>query len=224
MLEFVEKKSSAAQLLVNPCLSEQAVGVGSVFQLLPNGRLWLKSASDDVLSDYQLICRNRSKKASNISVIDTLSPWINPVGFSHCGGWSGNKLTCKDSENGDDLFFCAIAKMKRPEARREIQLSTSVKMRGMADKGQIKALTEAASNELDQIADFIKPEIDLCRKAYDNYRPITLKWTVYASGEVSQPTINEPISDVDFADCISDVITGFEYPSFPKDIKAVYQF
>lgn len=224
VLEFLEKKSSAAQVLVNPCLDEQWVGVGSVFRLLPEGRLWLKSKALDSASDYQLICRNRSLKTSNISVTRADYPWIQPRGFAQCSGWIENKLTCKDLADGSDLFFCAAAITKKPEVLREIQRKTSVTMRGLAEQGHLDALNEVATGEIDQLADFIKSEIDLCRQVYQNRQIVTLAWTVQASGRVTDPVIKEPDTDPGFAACIVDVINNFDYPAFPKDVQVLYQF
>ena len=225
VLEYLVKKSSASQVLVNPCLNEHRIGVGGLFQLLPEGRLWLKSASSgDVSSDYQLICRNRSVKTSKISVTSAFFPWIQPSGFAQCSGWVENKLACKDSDNGSELLFCAIAITRKPEVREEIQRKTSVTMRGLADQGRLDALAEAASGEMDQLADFIKAEIDLCRTVYQNRQAVKVEWNVQASGYVTQPVIKQQVADEEFAECVSDVIKNFNYPAFPKDVQVSYQF
>ena len=225
VLEYLAKKSSASQVLVNPCLNVQRIGVGSIFKLLPEGRLWLKSLSSmEVGSNYQLICHNRSGKASKVSVTSASFHWIRPSGFAQCSDWIENKLSCKDSNEGSELFFCAIALMKKPEIREEIQRRTSVTMRGLADQGRLEALSEVASGELDQLAGFIKAEIDLCRIVYKNQQTVTVTWTVQTSGLVTEPVIKEPVNDDEFTECVSDVIRHFNYPVFPKDIQISYQF
>ncbi|MGR9114826.1 MAG: hypothetical protein ACU85E_03615 [Gammaproteobacteria bacterium] len=224
VLEFLEKKSSAAQVLVNPCLNEKRIGVGSVVQLSPQGRLWLQSTTMETPPNYQLICRNKSVKTLSISVTSTLFPWIKLNGFSQCSGWVDNKLICQNFESGSELFFCVAALIKKPKIRQEIQRKTSVTMRGLAENGQFDALSEVASQVLDQLADVIKSEIDLCRKVYWSLQRVTVEWTIYNSGLASKPVIKEPGVDSEFAECISEVITDFDYPAFPKDVRVVYQF
>lgn len=219
VLEFVEKKSSATRLLVNPCLNQHRVGVGSIFQLMPNGRLWLKSGAD-----YQLICRNRSEKTHDVSVTDAVFPWITPTGFGHCSQWTGSTLTCADSENGDELLFCAIVPMKTPLVPDRIKQKTSVSVRGLGKHLKNKASSEVAAVEPDEVKDIIKAEIELCRSAYHNRQSLAVEWTVYASGLVSEPIIKGPVTDIDFTACVNDVITGFDYPSFTKDIKTILEF
>lgn len=225
VVEYLREKSALSDMVVNPCLSENTAGVGTVFQMHPGGRLWLKSLStNDPSLNYQLICRNKSRKPTKVSVTSFLLPWIQTSGFVSCNSWVENKMECKNSNGDPDVLFCAFAAMKKPEINQDIQRTTSLSMRGVPGEDASNASARALSVQADQVTDLMKPEIDLCRNVYQNQQNLRVEWVVKTTGKINQPTIKEPVPDEGFSACVLDVIKNFSYPSLPYDLQLSHQF
>lgn len=225
VVEYLREKSSMSEMLVNPCLNDNTAGVGAVFQLHPGGRLWLKtisSAKDS--SHYQLICRNKSEKASKISVTGRGLPWIQAGGYVNCNNWVENKMVCKNSNGEADKLFCAIALMQMPETNQTMQRKTSVTMRGPKDdeKSNTPKITEAV--QVEQLAEWMKPEINLCRIVYRNQQSLSVEWVIKASGRISRPKIYDATADADFTGCVLDVVKSFNYPILVNDLQVSIKF
>jgi hypothetical protein len=225
VLEFLQEKSQMSDMLVNPCLSEHSAGVGTVFQLHPGGRLWLKSQTvSESSSFYQLICRNRSHKISKVSVTEFVLPWIQAGGFATCNQWIENKMECKNPDNSQDVLYCAIAATTKPEKLQGIQRNTSLTMRSVFSDAKSHESSQSASSAIGQLAALIKPEIDLCRHAYQNREILDVQWVIKAKGDISQPLIKDPVVDKEFAACVLDVINQFRFPALDEDLPFSYRF
>jgi hypothetical protein len=225
VLEFLPEKSQMSDMLVNPCLSEHSAGVGAIFQLHPGGRLWLKTqAVSESSALYQLICRNKSTKASKVSVTGFALPWIQAAGFATCNQWVGNKMECKNPDNSQDVLYCAIATTTKPERIQGIQRNTSLTMRSVMSDAKSQEASQPVSNAVGQLAALIKPEIDLCRHAYQNRESLNIQWVIKATGGVSQPSLNDPVVDHEFAACVFDVVKNFQFPSLAEDLPFSYRF
>ncbi|MGJ0514412.1 MAG: hypothetical protein ACR65O_01530 [Methylomicrobium sp.] len=214
-----------SDMLVNPCLSEHSAGVGAIFQLHPGGRLWLKTQKDsDSSTLYQLICRNKSAKVSKVSVTGFALPWIQAGGFSACNRWIENKMECKNADNSQDVLYCAIAATTPPEKLQGIQRNTSLTMRSVGLDADSQGAPLPVSNTAEQLAASIKPEIDLCRHAYQNRESLHIEWVIKATGGVSQPILREPVVDNEFVACVFDAVKNFQYPSLAEDLPFSYRF
>lgn len=225
VLEFLQEKSQMADMLVNPCLSEHSAGVGTVFQLHPGGRLWLKTqTAPDSSSLYQLICRNKSRKVSKVSVTGFALPWIQAGGFASCNQWIENKMECKNPDDSQDVLYCAIAATTKPEKIQGIQRNTSLTMRSVISDAKSHEASQSIANAIGQLAALIKPEIDLCRHAYQNRESLTIQWVIKATGGISQPMIKDQVADGEFAACIFDVVKNFHFPSLAEDLPFSYRF
>jgi hypothetical protein len=226
VLEFLREKSQMADMLVNPCLSEQSAGIGAIFQLHPGGRLWLKTQTvADASSHYQLICRNKSAKALKVSVTGFALPWIQASGLASCNRWVGNKMECKNADNSQDVMYCAIAATTRPEKFQGIQRNTSLTMRSVGpDDVKPQEAAQTVSNAVERLAALIKPEIDLCRHAYQNRESLNIQWVIKAAGGVTQPSLKEPVADHEFAACVFDVVKNFQFPALAEDLPFSYRF
>jgi hypothetical protein len=225
VLEFLPEKSQMSDMLVNPCLSEHSAGVGAIFQLHPGGRLWLKTQADSESSAlYQLICRNKSNKASKVSVTGFALPWIQAAGFATCNQWIENKMECKNPDNSQDILYCAIAATTKPEKIQGIQRNTSLTMRSVMSDVKSQEASQPVSNAVGQLAALIKPEIDLCRHAYQNRESLNVQWVIKATGGISQPIIKDQVVDSEFAACALDVINHFHFPSLTEDLPFIYRF
>lgn len=225
VLEFLQEKSQMSDMLINPCLSEHSAGVGAVFQLHPGGRLWLKTQTvSESSTHYQLICRNKSAKASKISVTGFAFPWIQAGGFTTCNQWIENKMECKNADNSQDILYCAIAATTRPEPLQGVQRNTSLTMRSVGLDVNSHGTPQPVSNTVDQLAASIKPEIDLCRHAYQNRESLHIQWVIKAAGGVSQPSLKEPVVDNEFAACVFDIVRNFQFPSLAEDLPFSYRF
>jgi hypothetical protein len=225
VLEFLREKSQMADMLVNPCLSEQSAGVGAIFRLHPGGRLWLKTQTvSDTSTNYQLICRNKSATALKVSVTGFALPWIQASGLASCNQWIGNKMECKNADNSQDVMYCAIAATSQPEKLQGIQRNTSLTMRSVGQEAKSQEAAQTVSSAVERFAALIKPEIDLCRHAYQNRESVNIQWVINAAGGVTQPSLKEPVADHEFAACVFDVVKNFQFPALAEDLPFSYRF
>lgn len=228
VLEFLGEKSVATTVLVNPCLSKRKMGVGAMFDLSPRGRLWLKSdQSEPVPSHYQLICRNRSEKRSSVRITRSKFPWIEAGGGAKCGDWVDNRIECRDSVNGSEVLFCAIASITKAPKNHTIQLKTSLILRSSsltADSSPSAPSAVQRNKKLEKLIGKINQEIGLCRTVYRNEHPFKAEWVIKSTGEITHPSSKKSAVDQAFASCVYDVVKSFKYPAFSEDIRVSYTF
>lgn len=210
-----DSKSSGVTVKENSCLQTD-LSTGSVVELAPKGRLWLKSApSEYVKSRFQLICQNRSGDSLQLAFSDMLSPWLSVSALGNCqSGWVNNKLSCKATDGKQQGLYCVLSalnksiniKSTRPER------TTSVKMREIK---KIRSSSGKVINFDQKRLDFIKSELQLCKALNQVAGKINMQWTVNMDGQANVIERGSIENDALFA-CFEAVVTTFPYPEFSK--------
>jgi hypothetical protein len=220
-LQFQRSKSQGVSIKNNVCETDDRVSVGSVFTLIPGSRLWLKAQADSS-TDFQLICQSRAKRIVEVNISSKFLPWISPIGFSRCGAWVNNKLSCQDDRGSKNDFICAIAVIKRPEFLKvtSLERTTSVKMRTInSDKKKPKSEVLAEPELINSVVDFIRSEVGLCRDVYQVKRKIKVSWALDVMGQIEILSFAKGEHlDQQFRSCVTSVITKFAYPKFNEPV------
>ncbi len=225
VLKLQKNRSPGTAIVNNSCNESALLAEETLLQLPAESRLWLESIeSSSSTENTQIICQNKSSQSVDIKVNSALSPWISPEGLAQCSQWSNGRLECHASNSDKNNLFCASASIKKPPTLSKPEQKTSLSMRGL--KSSIaKATTPAEQQQiLNQWINYLKPEIDLCRKIYQISQPITLSWKIKASGEITETSVKETLTDKQFADCAIEVIQNFEFPTFNKDTQVTFSF
>ncbi len=215
---FLKNKSRGVNVSENSCKSADEIALGTVFELTSGGRLWLKSQSaPDTDSDFQVICQSRSLSPVQVSVSNIFLPWINPKGLKNCTSWVDHHMSCDDVSGNKNSFFCAIALIKRPEynSPKEIERTTSIKLRKLENNVSIDQLTKA----MDQ-------EAGLCRNLYQSGQQVDVAWTINKSGSaknIQLKSFKNPV-DKEFIDCVMDVVKDFSYPAYSNEVSVSHKF
>jgi hypothetical protein len=224
-LTMQKDRSPGASILSNDCYELSNLSLGSVMQMNGGARLWLKSNSAaQTDSSFQIICQNKSSDLLQIEVSSAFIPWIKPKNIAHCNDWVGDRLTCNDANSGSPILYCAIAMIKNLSVNNDIERKTSVTMRGIDAQGDLKPLDQSESQQLEKIIDFIKPEIDLCRKVFQTDQAVSITWTISTNGQVLNAYGHEERGENHFAGCALEAVEHFNFPSFSKDIQISYTF
>ncbi len=220
-LQFLRSKSQGVNIKNNSCETGDKVSVGSVFSLIPGGRLWLKAQADDS-TDFQLICQNRATRAVDVNFSNKFLPWISPIGFAQCSGWINNKLSCHDDSGNKNDFICAIAVIKRPEFLKvtSLERTTSVKMRTInSDKKTQKIEVLAEPKLINAVVEYIRSEVGLCRNVYQVKRTVKVSWTLDVMGRIEMLSFAKGDHiEQQFLSCVTSVITNFAYPKFNEQV------
>lgn len=215
---FLKNKSRGVNVSDNSCKSTDDIALGTVFELMSGGRLWLKSQSaPDTDSDFQVICQSRSMSPIQVSVSNIFLPWINPKGLKNCTSWVDHHMSCDDVNGNKNSFFCAIALIKRPDfnSAKEIERTTSIKLRKLGNNVSTEQLTKA----MDQ-------EAGLCRTLYKSGQQVDVEWTIDKSGSaknIQLKSFKNPV-DKQFIDCVMDVVKDFPYPVYSNEVSISHKF
>lgn len=218
IMVFLKNKSRGVNVSENSCISADEIALGTVFELTSGGRLWLKSQSAaDTDSDFQVICQSRSMSPIQVSVSNIFLPWINPKGLKNCTSWVNHHMSCDDVSGNKNSFFCAIALIQRPDfnSPKEIERTTSIKLRKLGKNVTIDQLTKA----MDQ-------EAGLCRSLYQSGQQVEIGWTIDMSGSaknIQLKSFKNP-ADKQFVDCVMDVVKDFPYPAYSTEVSVSHKF
>lgn len=224
-LTIQQDRSPGASIIQNDCDDLSSLSLGAMLQMNGGARLWLKSISDKQLnSGFQIICQNKSLSPLQIEVSSSFIPWIKPKNLAQCNNWEGDRLICNQSSNGNPVLYCAIAKIKNLDVAHVIQRKTSVTMRGIYGQGGLQPLDKSESEKLEKSIEFIKSEVDLCRKVFQTAMSIHIAWTISADGEVINAASRENGGQKHFAECALEAVEHFNFPMFSKDIQISYTF
>lgn len=192
--KLVEAGSSGISVSKNSCQEQSRVNLGSVLELSPGSRMWLKFDPNPTGESFQLICQNRSTAAINVSVASTASPWIKPQGLKNCDQWKNNKLVCEDANGEKTSFFCAIASAKPEKSKNPMEVTTSVKMRGIPMPAVVP---------VEDVIKSIKPDIELCKNLYNVSEKAEMSWTV-SFGIIKDLSVSS--DNKDFIACVEGVV------------------
>lgn len=229
VVQYLENKSNGVEVAANTCKVKDYVAVGSLFNLMPGARLWIKSPlSPSVEKHFNAICQNRSSAAISIALDSAASPWIAPNGLKNCSGWVDNKLSC-DGVNGEkNALYCVIAEIEPSIylAASSMERTTSVTLRGIP---RIKPRNETPAEqpigfEKEHIITAMRPETELCRNVYQPDYRVKVEWIVDEQGQVinvaphaeAEGAEEAYTEDKGFIDCIVDVVKYFPYPKLSK--------
>ncbi|CCE21750.1 hypothetical protein [Methylotuvimicrobium alcaliphilum] len=208
-IQYLDAKSQGIEVVNDRCAKGNEVGLGTVFKLSPDARLWIKSLpKPETDADFQLVCQNGSSAPLEVTVSSLFLPWITPTDLKNCTGWVDHKLKCDGVHGGSNAFFCAIAAIKRSETAGSGQLamSTSVKMRNYSDHERQAGI--------DEIFEAIEPEVGLCRNLFQVDGKITVHWTVDSMGRAESVMLSSIESeDGRFSNCVEAVIKDYRYPA-----------
>ena len=218
VMQLQSNRSSGVSMEMNDCQDQPYVSIGTVFDLSPKGRLWLKSNTSKFKgSEFQMICQNRTMNSLRLEFSDMLLPWLSQSKLSNCTGWVDNKLSCDgiNGEKGGVLCALSFIKSDKSTKTKQVERTTSVKMR------DIKNLLKAKSVILDkqQILEAIKPELKLCKKINDTKETMTVNWVVQEAvvSDIELTTSNKLDKQVLF-DCLEAVIRSAMYPKSTKEV------
>lgn len=222
VLKLQINRSPGATVTHNACSEAPFLAIDAIVLLQAGSRVWLESVAASNPEKTQIICQNKSTRAIEIKINSDVSPYINPEGLTQCTQWTNSRLECHDSNNND--LFCASAQIKKLPAVTALQQKTSISMRGFKSLHHKALTSKDPQQELNQWITYLKPEIDLCRKTYQVTQPITLSWKIKSSGQVTEMTLKESITDKQFADCAIDVIQNSDFPTFDHDTQVSFSF
>jgi hypothetical protein len=211
-----DSKGSGVTVKRNNCSQPPYLSVGTVMELAPKGRLWLKSTpSEYVNSRFQLICQNRSSDSLQVEFSGMLSPWLSVPTL--CGSWVDNTLNCKAANGGQKGLYCVLSPLNERRASQSADptRTTSVKMRELG--GELRSSTGAVINFTQQKLDLIKSELYLCKSLNQIAAMDTMEWTVSTEGEVNVIKASGMTNHALLA-CYKAVVTTFPYPIFAKQM------
>lgn len=193
--KLVEAGSTGVSVSKNTCQEQSKITLGSVLELSPGSRMWLKFDPNPTGESFQLICQNRSASAITVSVAGTAAPWIKPQGVKNCEQWKNSKLLCDSSSGEKSSFFCAIASAKPEKAKNPMEVTTSVKMRGLFPLPTVT---------VDEVIKNIQPDIELCKNLYNVSEKTEMSWTVVSLGIIKDLKVSS--DNQDFIACVEGVV------------------
>lgn len=225
MLKLQTSRSTGAKVVKTSCSDANALTLESQLELGPNSRLWLEAKTDDPLfANWQLICQNKSSSSITLQISQESSPWIKPLSELNCQPWTQDRLECSNSASGAKALMCAIAHVKKAGQIQKVEQTTSFTVRGIKPKTKPTSINPSSNREFEQWLANIKPEIDLCKKLYQNSNPVKLSWVVSATGQASETKIEEGQSDMQFGQCAKEVIENIKFPQFEKATQVTFTF
>jgi hypothetical protein len=237
VLHYLANKSNGVTITGNSCKTVEEVALGSEIDLSSGARLWVKSATaTGAGAKMQVICQNRSTKSVHINVDSDKQPWIKPTDLTSCSLWTNNKMSCAESEGGQNALNCVMAAIESDSAgpKKLEERTTSVKMRsipmpGAANKTEPKS--PEAQNE--HAISAMQPDVKLCREINQSSASIKLNWLVGTNGQVNTiiPAANETdetiAKDEDnkpFIDCLKAVIKDAQFSQSSQAVWLSSQF
>jgi hypothetical protein len=213
--QLQNNRSSGISVKSNKCSELPYISVGTIFDLAPQGRLWLKSSvSEHGEQDLLMICQNRTEQAIQLEFSDPSSPWLSFVKLKNCSGWIDNKLSC-DGDNGEKQgIYCVTAFLKPvlKSVSEQTERTSSVKMR-------VPNQSIGSSSHLDkqQLLEALKPELKLCKRLNEISQDIRVSWVVQMTMvkmfEVKTPKISNKYG---LSECMKSVVTAISYPMFSR--------
>ena len=193
--KLVEAGSTGVNVSKNTCQESSKITLGSVLELSPGSRMWVKFDPNSTGESFQLICQNRSASTIAVNVASTAAPWIKPQGLKSCEPWKNSKLLCDSSAGEKSSFFCAIASAKPEKTKNPMEVTTSVKMRGFP-------IPPAVSPE--DVIKGIQPDIELCKSLYNVSEKTEMSWTVVSLGIIKDLKVSS--DNQDFIACVEGVV------------------
>ena len=219
------KSHGGVNVTENKCNSSEMVSLGTVFELPPQSRLWLKSASDMSEQYTQIICQSRSSTTVKLEITDVKEPWVLASGVS-CNGWIKNRLSC-DGESGQrNAFFCAVSEVNRLALNNsKMERTTSVKIRGikLIVNQQVNSDKDKA-DKIEKVLTLIKDEAGLCRDLFQPKQEVEIGWELVAGKAINVNVFSPDGTEELFTDCVKDVVLGFDYPKNLAETKLQQNF
>ncbi len=215
IFNFQENKSSGVFINENKCSELPYISRGTIVELLPKARLWLKSIpSEEDGSNFQMICQNRSESIIKLEFSEQQSPWLNLSKMNNCKGWVEDKLSCEGDGDKDEKLgvYCVRALIKKSSGKSgsdPVERTTSIKLRG---------LKQSAGVDKNRIQKLLKPELKLCKKLNQVSQTMEIKWTVMPDNKVNEIQVNQTgeIVNNGLSACAEAVVSAFMYPDFFK--------
>ena len=203
-----DSKSSGMLVKKNNCLNLPHLSIGSVIELAPKGRLWLKSIpKNDDRPRHQLICQNRSNASLELNFSDPSSPWLSLLKLGHCADWVNNKLSCNDKSSKKLALYCVLPPIqeKLNTGTDTVMRTTSVKMRTLSPP--------TLSPENKKMLSIIHSELQLCKELSQVSQEMKIEWSV----ETNKTTHIQSITlDDALSRCTEAVIRTYPYPEFSE--------
>ncbi len=207
-----DSKSSGMIVKKNNCVDSPHLSAGSVVELAPKGRLWLKSvASDSISTKFQLICQNRSNQLLELEFSDNASPWLSLSKLTGCNDWVNNKLSCNGKKENQLALYCVSPpiQQKTVDDSGTIERTTSLKMRSFG-----KANAQTPVNQ-QKVLDTINSELQVCKQLNQTTQTLTIQWTVDLDKKVALDWKGISV-DSALSSCTEAVITTYPYPTFSE--------
>lgn len=213
IFNFQENKSSGVFINENKCSELPYISQGTIVELLPRARLWLKSIpSEEDGSNFQMICQNRSESIIKLEFSEQQTPWFNLSKMTNCKGWVADKLSCDGDKDGKLGVYCVKALIKKKSGGSgsgQVERTTSLKLRN---------LKSFAGKEKKQVIELLKPELKLCKQLNQVSHTMEIKWTVMPDNKVNEIQVNQAgeIVNNSLSACAEAVVSAFMYPDFFK--------
>jgi hypothetical protein len=202
LIELQTKRSFNTTVISNPCTSEDILGLGSVIQISPGGRIWIKGSSLASNTPIQLICQNNNHRTVLVKLSSLLAPWIRINNLNHCKTWIEQRLVCHDEKTKEKIFLCALSITKITSPNKHIQPTTSVKMR---------AINIDKQNIADQIILAIQADIELCLKLFNQQ---TQLWSITTDLDKNLIQFKSPKNyDISLNACLSSIEKNSQLPA-----------
>ncbi len=226
IFKIQKNRSSGTSVINNNCANANELSLQATLEIQGNTRVWLESLSAFQDADNLLIiCQNRSLQSINIQINSPLSPWINLKGAGLCDSWVNQRLECREANTNTGILFCAATQINTAsENETTMQRRSSITLRGLTQNKNNTVSLDERQPEINKWKISLKPEIDLCRKVFQVNQPITLSWKIKAAGGATDTKIAENGIDDQFAECTTEVIENFGFPSFGNDSQISISF
>ncbi len=216
VLQLQSNRSSGIRVKSNKCSELPYISVGTVFELAPQGRLWLKpTAPEHERLSFQMICQNRTEHLIQLEFSNPLSPWLSLAKLKNCSGWVDNKLSCDGNKGQKHGIYCVTAFLKPALSNSEkTQRTSSVKMR---------TPTQGVGSNLyfdkQKLLAALKPELQLCKQVNEISQDIRVNWIVQMTKvKMFQVIAPEMPNKYGLSECMEAVVTAIPYPLFSRTV------
>lgn len=220
ILQLQTHRSLGAAITHNKCPVATNLSLESVIELQAGTRVWLESVEKPQQTEaYQIVCFNKSPSVQKLKIVRANSPWLASLSLPDCKSWLANRLVCKRPDNQHEMLLCAIIQKASPTTMRSVQSKTSVTVRGFKNPLQAQPLSEQTN-----LADFVTPSINLCRKLLNTNQSITLSLTIDTLGTVSHAVIAKSAIDKPFAACALEALEHIHFPAVSHETRLTVSF
>ena len=205
LLELKQNRSSGAMLSANEC-DGQIISKKSVLKLAARGRFWLNPVASKTDVKFNLLCQNKTRESLQFDFSDSLLPWLNISKLNNCSGWVDNRLRCEGERGEKNGLVCVFSVIKKSGKPKQIERTTSVKMRGFN-----YATADTSYKEV-MLAE-IRRDLKLCKKVNDEFdEKAQIHWMLEPNAPVRLVGITlYKLDDSALADCAKSVVLSYPF-------------